>query len=80
MCIRDSVYIRLGAPDTLRLTAERVATPAKATYTGTHGDVRVVLDVRRAACADTMADTSFAFTATLHVGGETLRGCATPRD
>lgn len=73
------VYIRLGSPDTLRLAAEVVSTPAKATYTGTSGEARVVLDVRRAACADSMADTTFAFTATLHVGTETLRGCATPR-
>ncbi len=73
------VYIRLGSPDTLRLVADRVTTPAKATYTGTSGEASVVLDVRRAACADTMADTTYAFTATLHVGSETLRGCATPR-
>lgn len=68
-------YTRLGE-DSVTVEVERLADAKGVTYTGTLRGAPFVLGIRGIRCADTMADTTYEFTATLDVGVETLSGCA----
>jgi uncharacterized membrane protein len=49
------------------------------TYSGSLRGRPFVLTLRQSPCSDGMSDHSYAFAASLEVGGETRRGCADPQ-